>query len=184
MTIIESRTTSPGGEGQIYRAKDIEMAARIDVNRRLVLVTGAIDTNEHDILVQIPLPAAGTWHIIKAETNLTSEAWCAWQISFGSGVTVSPAEGALACRQLERVYVSEARDRVTFYEGEIRPGEAILKIYTVDTTMPEIRMSHSRCACEIVAVQSLPLEGLVKQGLPQKPFIEATLPVEYVSTGS
>src|SRR5688572_23081500 len=77
-----------------YRAKDVEMAARIDPTRRLVLITGAIDSNEHDILVRVELPEAGTWQVVKSETNLTTASWYAWQISLGEGTLLSATETA------------------------------------------------------------------------------------------
>lgn len=47
---VTSQTRVGDVVGQPYRAKDITMSATIDVEHRTVFLTGAIDTNSHDIL--------------------------------------------------------------------------------------------------------------------------------------
>jgi hypothetical protein len=170
-----------------YRAKDIVMAATVDPVRRLVLITGAIDSNKHDILVRVELPSAGRWRVVKAETNLTDRAWLAWQISLGEGTTVAE-DATNLCRQYSKVHVAEDRSRVTFYDGEIRPGEAILKIFELQTKLPRIVMAHNRMDEEEdvedgeQATPTAPdeVEARVVAGFAAKPYIEAFLPVELV----
>lgn len=43
------------------RARDIQMAGVADVRRRVLMISGAIDTTEHDVSVSVnlPEPAAG-----------------------------------------------------------------------------------------------------------------------------
>ncbi|HLX51520.1 MAG TPA: DUF6423 family protein [Streptosporangiaceae bacterium] len=174
-----------------YRAKDIEMAAKVDTVNRLVLVTGAIDTNEHSILVRIELPSAGRWQVIKSETNLTDRSWTAWQVSLGEGTTVAgDAAVQNLSRQFEKVYVPEDRSRITFYGGEVRPGEAILKMYTLDAKVPRIVMAHARELDEgddepdeevpAPPEESELPEARIRRGLPAKPYIEVFLPVTLI----
>jgi hypothetical protein len=169
-----------------YRAKDIVMAATVDPVRRLVMITGAIDSNEHDILVRVELPSAGRWRVVKAETNLTDCSWLAWQVSLGEGTTVAE-DATNLCRQFGKVHVPDDRSRVTFYDGEIRPGEAILKIFELQTKLPRIVMAHNRMdeEEEVEDEQAVPtspdeVEARVVAGFTAKPYIEAFLPVELV----
>lgn len=53
------------------RARDVQMAAVADIQNRTLMLTGAIDTNAHDINVAFELPTPGRWQVVKAETNLT-----------------------------------------------------------------------------------------------------------------
>src|SRR5690349_16357712 len=63
------------------RAKDIQMAAVADVRRRVLMVSGAYDTLEHDVSICINLPETGRWQVIKSETNLTDKTWVAMQVT-------------------------------------------------------------------------------------------------------
>lgn len=155
--------------GQPYRAKDITMGATVDIATRTVFLTGAIDTNEHDILVRVELPEAGIWNVVKAETNLTDATWYAWQITLGEGTQIVPEllDRANMCQQYTNLYVTEDRERFCFYGGEIRPGEPILKQFTLDTKIPRIVMSHLRhCVASIDDDQ-------VIQGFDPKPPVES-----------
>lgn len=180
-TILEDAATV----GQPYRAKDITMAATVDVGNRTVLLTGAIDTNEHDILVRVELPSAGIWHVVKSETNLTDQTWNAWQITLGEGSRIVPnPEGrANLCQQYQRLHISESRERFCFYDGEIRPGEPILKQFTIDTVIPRIVMSHNRNVPTIentTAVDPDQTPQWVLDGLKPKPYVESWVPARIV----
>ena len=61
------------------RARDIQMAGVADVRRRVLMISGAIDTPDHDISISVNLPEPGRWQIIKSETNLTDRTWVAMQ---------------------------------------------------------------------------------------------------------
>ena len=189
MTTISDRSALPTTVADTLRAKDVVMAATVDVANRNILITGAIDSNDHDILVRVELPSAGRWHVIKSETNLTDRAWTAWQITFGEGTT-AVADDRNLCRQFSQLYVSPAGDRLCFHEGEIRPGEAVLKTFTVETTVPRIVMAHNRPTEEEEEGDDIDFPTTepepdfldrIRDGFPPKPYIEAFLPVARVN---
>ena len=174
---------------QAYRAKDVEMAATIDTVTRTVLITGAIDSNQHDILVRLDLPSAGRWQVIKAETNLTDATWLAWQITFSDGTKVLSDEQAQnMCRQFNRLFISDTAERLCFHDGEIRPGEAVLKMFTVEAAVPRITMAHNRATeeedeDEIEFPTLDPDEAFsdsIRNGFAAKPFIETWLPSQVI----
>lgn len=164
------------------RAKDVQMRASVDETRRLVLVTGAIDTNDHVILARVALPAPGRWQVIKSETNLTDRTWRAWQVGFGAGTTASVEEPHHASRQYASTFVPEDRSRVTFHDGEVRPGEPILKMFTVECAGPELSLTHNRYVDEPdePELPEAELELAVVAGLPAKPVLEVYMPADLV----
>jgi hypothetical protein len=189
MTTTTEPTVLPTGIAETYRAKDVVMAATVDVANRTVLITGAIDSNDHDILVRVELPSAGRWQVVKSETNLTDRAWKAWQITFGEGTTMA-ADGHNLCRQFSSLYVTDAGDRLCFYDGEIRPGEAVLKMFTVEAKVSRIVMAHNRPTEEEEEGDDIdfpttepggdPVDS-IRRGFPAKPYIEAFLPVTRIN---
>jgi hypothetical protein len=189
MTTTESRPAAAPMIVEPYRAKDIQMAATIDVRTRTVLITGAIDSNDHDILVRVDLPSAGRWQVVKAETNLTDRTWRAWQITFSGGTTVVCDDQARnMCRQFDELYVSDDAERLCFYNGEIRPGEAVLKMFTVDAKASRITMAHNRPTEEEeeeeiefpIAPDEEEFRDRVRRGFPARAYIEAWLPATVV----
>ena len=164
------------------RSKDVEMAAVVDVERRLVLITGTIDTNDYDILVRVDLPEAGEWTVIKSETNLTDSSWTAWQITFGEGMFLAPGgEDRVLSRQYASHYANPERGRLTFYDGVVRPGEAVLKTFPVKSPVPRIVMAHGRMKDPWLEVTPEQMRAIVKEGLPPKPCVEVILPVRLVN---
>ena len=61
------------------RARDIQMAGVADLRRRVLMISGAIDTTEHDLAISVNLPEAGRWQVIESATNLTDKTWIAMQ---------------------------------------------------------------------------------------------------------
>ena len=166
-----------------FRSKDVEMAAVVDVEKRLVLITGTIDTNDHDILVRVDLPFAGDWSVIKSETNLTDSSWSAWQITFGEGMFLAPgSEDRVLARQYKAHYANAEKGRLTFYDGEVRPGEAFLKMFTIRTSVPRIVMAHNRESDPWMSMTPEQMLAKVKQGYTPRPYIEVFLPVRLVDT--
>ncbi len=160
------------------RANDLHMVAAIDEQNRMVMITGGIHVNDTTIVMRTELPSAGTWTIMKAETNLTDKTWYGWQVTLGSGITV-PMEGSrpllLTSRNFESTRYVPETNTIGFYGGEIRPGEPILKFYTIETRVPRIVMAHNRITDEAdveLMAQGTPL-GI---GLPK---IEIAVPDIY-----
>lgn len=172
--------------GQPYRAKDITMAATVDTANRTVLITGAIDTNDRDILVRVELPETGIWRVIKAETNLTNEVWAAWQITLGEGTQILPEVegGTNVCQQYKKLFIDESLERFCFYEGEVRPGEPVLKQFTLKTKIPRIVMSHNRAQPTFIETEEEQSAGEVPEavvrGLMPKPYVESWLEARIV----
>jgi hypothetical protein len=148
MEVLMSTTIMKAAE---LRARDMHMAAAVDVARRTVLVTGGIDQNQQVLQMKIDLPEPGLWTFIKAETNLTDDPWFAWQITFGGlmRLPVDPKDRLVQCRQFKRNNYIPERGAVLFCDGEVRPGEPILKIFRVDVAEPSAEifansLSHTR----------------------------------------
>lgn len=115
------------------RAKDIHMAAKVDEVSRTVLVSGAIDQNNINIVLRIKLPFGGIWTFIKSEVNLTNEAWRCGQVTLGAGCSLpkeDPADYPIS-RQFKQIRYLRDRGAILFHDGEVRPGEAMLKMYRV-----------------------------------------------------
>ena len=139
------------------RAKNMHMGATIYQAQRTIFVTGAIDTNDCKIKVRISVPDSGVWQIIKAETNLTNEAWSAWQVGLGYKNIVPETATPPMCRQFSNASNCVDSNRIIFFDGDIRPGEPILKVFHVEL-MPgtrEVCLNHSR-----ILVSKLKTEGL------------------------
>ncbi len=128
------------------RANDLHMAASVDPKNRLVLVTGAIDQSDVTVVLRIELPEPGLWTLAKAEVNLTDGPWKAWQMTLGESLSIpeSPSDRLLVCRQLVRARYFSDRNTVLFDDGEVRPGEAILKLARLEASEPLLVMSHNR----------------------------------------
>lgn len=161
------------------RAKDLHMAATIDVESRTIMVSGGIDRNDHTIVLRIPIPEPGIWTVTKAEVNLTDKTWTAWQITLGPGVSVPTDDptNLLMSRQFRKCKYIPERGAIMFYDGEVRPGDAIFKIARVKATGTEIVFSHSR--------GSDPIEGdAIQYGFGDEwPKIEVVAAVRIVQPG-
>jgi len=88
------------------RARVIQMAGIADVRRRVLMISGAIDTTEHDISLCVNLPEPGLWQVIKSETNLTDQTWVAIQVttdeesSFVDDATILSRQFSTACQMI------------------------------------------------------------------------------------
>ncbi|GAB2755239.1 DUF6423 family protein [Amycolatopsis magusensis] len=166
------------------RARDIQMAGVADVGRRVLMITGAIDTTDHDVSVTVNLPEPGRWQIIKSETNLTDKTWVAMQVTTDEdSVIVNDADTMLMSRQFAKSFMTPDQRRVTFYDGEVRPGEAVLKVYTLETggTNPAYAYSrYSPIATDSAEKSAETLDGLITNGMPQRQVVELIVPVTIV----
>src|SRR5437764_1505891 len=119
------------------RARDIQLAGVADLRRRVLMISGAVDTTDHDVSVCINLPEAGRWQVIKSETNLTDQTWVAMQVTTDEDSHfVNDEETLVLSRQFAKSFMTPDLRRLTFYDGEVRPGEAVLKVFTLDCGRP------------------------------------------------
>lgn len=126
------------------------MGAAIDPTNKIIMVSGGIDVNAHTIVLRVDVPEPGEYTVIKAEVNLTDEPWLAWQITLGDGTRLpseNPANLLLA-RQFKRTKYLSHNNSILFYDGEVRPGDAIFKIARLEITKPKMILSHNRATPE------------------------------------
>jgi len=164
------------------RARDIQMAAVADVRRRVLMVSGAIDVTDHDVSVCLNLPEPGRWQVIKSETNLTDQTWVAMQITTDEDTTiVADADTMILSRQFAKTFLTPDARRLTFHDGEVRPGEAVLKVFSIESSQRRPTYVHARYS-PIVADQdvSAKLERIVADGMPQRPVVEIIVPVTVI----
>ncbi|MER6712269.1 MULTISPECIES: DUF6423 family protein [unclassified Streptomyces] len=166
------------------RARDIQMAASADLERRVLMISGAIDTKEHDIAVSFELPDAGRWQVIKSESNLTDAPWLTWQMTAGEGTRfVNDADAMVVSRQFAKTFMTPDQSRIMFYDGEVRPGEAVLKMFTIECATRRGKVSHSRFQpppTESPKKVNGLIEEYVANGMPPKPVIEVVVPVTLI----
>jgi hypothetical protein len=166
------------------RARDIHIAGVADVRRRVVMISGAIDTIEHDISVVVNLPEPGRWQIIKSETNLTEATWVALQVTTDEdSIFVNDADTLVLSRQFAKSFMTPDQRRLTFYDGEVRPGEAVLKVYTLETSGRRPSYAYSRyspIATDTAEQSAQTLEQLVRDGMTQRPVVEVIVPVTVI----
>lgn len=169
-----------GVSGQV-RARDIQMAGVADMRRRVLMISGAIVTPDHDISLSVNLPEPGRWQVIKSETNLTDQTWTAIQVTTDEESSfVNDAETLVLSRQFAKMFMTPDQQRLTFYDGEVRSGDSLLKVYTLETSSRRPVYTYSQYSPIGSAVAADPdgaLERLVADGLPSKPVIELTVPV-------
>lgn len=159
------------------RARDIQLAGVADVGRRLLMISGAVDTVDQDVSVVVDLPEPGRWQVIKAETNLTDRTWVAMQVVVGGESTFADAPDApVMSRQFGRTFMTPDQRRLTFYDGEVRPGEPILKMYSLDAGGTRPAYSYSQYS-PVSAEEGLSIEDVVRDGIPARPTIEVVVPV-------
>jgi hypothetical protein len=166
------------------RARDIQMAAVADIRRHVLMVTGAIDTVEHDVSVSLALPEPGRWQVIKSETNLTEQTWLAMQVTCDEDSSfVEDPDTMVLSRQFAKTFMTPDQRRLSFYDGEVRPGEAVLTVFSMEFGGRSPVYAHSRYTPvsagdpESTAER---LDRLVADGLPQRPVVELIVPVTVI----
>jgi Family of unknown function (DUF6423) len=118
------------------RTEEMHLAAVADPDRQILLMTGAIDTNEFGVLVRLEVPKTGVWTIIKAESNLTTESWTHMVIFLGRGITMPNDASAryLLSQQYSEAAYFPRENAIVFGAGEVRPGEPMLMMFSVELT--------------------------------------------------
>lgn len=160
----------------------MKLAAIADPDSRLLLMTGAIDTNEFGVLVRVQVPKSGVWTVVKAETNLTRETWTHMVIFLGQGITMpkDPEARFLLSQQYREAAYFPKENAIVFGHGEVRPGEPVLKMFSVELTVGTelyfIYGSRIRIAAEGQGLPTLEdyLSYALQLDLPQE---DMTIPV-------
>jgi hypothetical protein len=164
------------------RARDVQMTGTADLTRRVLMITGAIDTTDHDVSVSVSLPEPGRWQVIKAETNLTDQTWVAMQAVMDEDSAFIDDE-MLMSPQFSKSFMTPDQRRLTFYDGEVRPGETVLKAYSMETSGRKPTYFYSRyspIATDSAEQSQQTLGELVANGMAQRPVIELIIPVTVV----
>jgi len=160
------------------------MAAVADVRRRVVMVSGAYDTIDHDVAAVINLPEPGRWQVIKSETNLTDKTWVAMQVTTDEDTHfVEGTDALILSRQFAKTFLTPDLRRLTFYDGEVRPGEAVLKVFEIESTNRRPAYMHARYSpvtTDSAEQSAKTLEKLIADGLPQRPVVETIVPVTVI----
>lgn len=166
------------------RARDIQMGAVADVRRRVIMISGAIDAVDHDVSVCVNLPEPGRWQIIKSETNLTRQTWVAMQVTTDEDTLfVDGADAMMMSRQFAKTFITPDQRRLTFFDGEVRPGEAVLKVFEIETSQRRPHYVHARyspATVENTEGAATDLQQLVTDGMPQRPVLETIVPVTVI----
>ncbi|MGQ0841202.1 DUF6423 family protein [Actinokineospora sp.] len=160
------------------------MAAVADVRRRVLMISGAVDAIDHDVSMCINLPEPGRWQVIKSETNLTDQTWVAMQVTTDDDSHfVDSDETMILSRQFARTFLTPDLRRLTFHDGEVRPGEAVLKVFDLECSTRRPTYAHSRyCAVATDSPEqtAAALERMIADGMPQRPMIEMIVPVTVI----
>jgi len=166
------------------RARDIQMAGVADVRRRVLMISGAIDTVDHDIAVCVNLPELGRWQVIESATNLTDQTWVAMQaVTDEDSTFVNDADTLVISRQFAKSFMTPDQRRLTFYDGEVRPGEALLKMYSMETRGRRPTYTYSRYSpitTDTAEKSAETLGRLIADGMPQRQVVEVIVPVTVV----
>jgi hypothetical protein len=160
------------------------MAGVADLRRRVLMISGAIDVPDHDISLCVNLPEPGRWQVIKSETNLTDQTWVAIQATTDEeSVFVNDADTMLLSRQFAKSFMTPDQRRLMFYDGEVRPGEALLKVYSLETSARRPVYTYSRYSpvtAEDMEHSQERLRTMMTDGLPQRPVVELIVPVTVI----
>lgn len=166
------------------RARDIQMAGVADIRRRVLMISGAIDAVDYDVSVSINLPEPGRWQIIKSETNLTDQTWVAMQVTTDEDTHfVDGGDAMVMSRQFGKTFLTPDLRRLTFFDGEVRPGEAVLKVFEIECEKRRPAYAHARyspVSSRSAEETEESLRKLVTDGMPQRPAIEVIVPVTVI----
>ncbi|HKN95773.1 MAG TPA: DUF6423 family protein [Pseudonocardiaceae bacterium] len=166
------------------RARDIPMRAVAHVGRRLLLVSGALDAADHDVSMSVALPEAGRWQVVKSETNLTDQVWVAMQITTDDDTTfVNDTGTVIGSCQFEKTFMTPDQRRLTFFQGEVRPGESAVQTFSLEAASGRPVYAHarySRLTSDTAEQSADTLERLIANGMPQRPVLELIVPVTVV----
>lgn len=166
--------SSRGKSSRKVMVHNVPMKATIYLKHRLVMVTGSIVTNKNDIQVRIPKLPSGRWKIVRAQVNYTNKRWMAWQIAFGDNTRIVETGNAVASRQFTKFCVLPKHNALVLYDGEVIPGEPLLKMFEVD------QINEGNLVMTYHGTFEKPSTEQVKEGFPQRPIESFDLDAEYI----
>jgi hypothetical protein len=148
------------------------------------MISSAIDTTDHDISLTVNLPEPGRWQVIKSVSNLTEQTWVAIQvITDEESSIVNDPDSAILSRQFAKSFLTPDQRRLMFYDGEVRPGESLLKMYSLETLARKPSYSYSQYSpvtADTVEESTGKLQQMITDGLPSRPVIELIVPVTVI----
>lgn len=181
MQSLGTRTVfgSPFEAPERVRARDVQMYAVALLETRTILVSGTLETSDRAVMVSYDLPSEGQWTFIKTETNLSDRPWNSWIMSVDSdGRFVDDPSCPNVAMQFKNSLLSEDGQRLGFYGGEVRPGESVLKRFTIVSPSRRFYMSHGQRH----STGALPPEDQIRleilNGYALDPAYEILVPVE------
>lgn len=162
------------------RARDVHMSAVAYLETRTIFVSGVLETSDRAVMVTYNLPSEGIWTIIKTETNLSDEVWNSWIMSVDEdGRFINRPEAPNRSMQFAQVAMSEDSKRLGFFDGEVRPGESILKQFTIESPSRRFYMSHGRRSrIKAYSAQYGEILDEIKNGYSLDSAYEVFVPVE------
>ena len=145
MTQVIPGVVAPYQSPEKIRSRDVQMTAVAFLETRTILVSGTLETSDRAVMVTYDLPSEGEWTFIKVETNLSDQSWSSWIMSVDEDgeFVENPARPAISQQFAQAVYSVDHR-RLGFFDGEVRPGEAVLKQFTVRAPSRRFYMSHGQ----------------------------------------
>lgn len=165
------------------RARDIPMSAVAHVGRRMLMISGALDATDHDVSLSINLPSPGRWQVIKSETNLTDRVWVAMQITTDDDTTfVNDSSSVITSTQFSKMFMTPDLRRLTFYDGEVRPGESAMKVFDLECTGKPTyaHAKYSRISTDSQEESDAALQRIVADGMPSRQVLELIVPVTVI----
>lgn len=155
------------------------MSAVAFPSTRTIFVAGALETANRAVMVTYELPDSGEWTFVKTETNLSDKPWNSWIMSVDQdGEFVENPIRPNVSMQFANSMLSDDGKRLGFYGGEVRPGEAILKQFTIVAPSRRFYMSHGRRHTTGVLTPDQQIISEVNFGYPLNPAYELFVPVE------
>lgn len=134
--------------------------------------------------MSLALPEPGRWQVIKSETNLTDQTWMAMQVTCDEESSfVDDPETMVVSRQFGKSFLTPDLRRLSFFDGEVRPGEAVLTVFSMEFSGRRPVYAHARYTPVTTGdpeAMAERLDRLVADGLPQRPVVELIVPVTVI----
>jgi hypothetical protein len=96
---------------------------------------------------------------------------------------VEGGDAMVMSRQFAKTFLTPDMRRLTFFDGEVRPGEAVLKVFEIETEARRPAYAHARyspVSSDSAERSEELLQTMVTDGMPQRPTIEMIVPVTVI----